>query len=161
MQRVSPKNAKRPQPRASRNGAPHYCFCCGADNTEGMHLKFRVQEDESVVRGTFRMSSRYEGARSMVHGGIVATLLDEAMAKLNRPDRIVAPTAELRVEYLRPVPVGKKIVVEARRRARQGRNYWREGTIQDADGTLLAKGKARFVKIGDRQPAAPTGRARG
>jgi uncharacterized protein (TIGR00369 family) len=126
-----------------------------------MHLKFHVLENDSVVRGAFRMPARYQGSRSIVHGGIIATLLDEAMAKLNRPDQIVAPTAELRVEYLRPVPVGEKIVVEARRTARRGRNYWREGTIQDSEGNLLARGKARFVRIGDRQtPVAPR-RARG
>ena len=160
MQRANRKNAKRPQAQASRNGALNYCFCCGPDNAEGMHLKFGVQENDSVVRGAFRMPARYQGSRSIVHGGIVATLLDEAMAKFNRSDQIVAPTAELRVEFLRPVPVGKKIVVEARRTARQGRNYWREGIIQDAEGNLLARGKARFVKIGERR-AVQTGRSRG
>jgi len=102
-----------------------------------------------------RMPGRYQGSRKVLHGGIVALLLDEAMGKFNRLDEIVAPTAELSVEYLRPVPVGRKILVEARRIRQQGRNYWREGTIADADGKLLARGKGRFVKVADY--VAPSG----
>jgi uncharacterized protein (TIGR00369 family) len=137
-------------PTAARN----YCFGCGPHNTRGMHLKFQIEGADPVVRGNFRMPSRFQGSRNVLHGGIVALLLDEAMGKFNRMDRIIAPTAELSVQYLRPVPVGRKIVVEARQVRREGRNYWRECTIQDEDGKLLALGKGRFVKVGDA-PASP------
>jgi uncharacterized protein (TIGR00369 family) len=120
-----------------------------------MHLNFRFDGDGSVVRGAFKMPSKFQGSRKVLHGGIVALLLDEAMGKFNRLEEIVAPTAELSVEYLRPVPVGQKIVVEARRIRQEGRNYWRECTIQDEQGKLLARGKGRFVKVGER--AAPAG----
>lgn len=102
-----------------------------------------------MVRGSFRMPARYQGSRKVLHGGIVALLLDEAMGKFNRVDGIVAPTAELKVDYLRPVPVGRKILVEARRIRQEGRNYWRESTIADAGGKLLVRGKGRFVKVGE------------
>jgi uncharacterized protein (TIGR00369 family) len=117
-----------------------------------MHLKFQFDEENAAVRGAFRMPTRYQGSRGALHGGIIALLLDEAMGKLNRLDEIVAPTAELSIEYLRPVPVGQQIVVESRRVAQEGRNYWREGTVRDADGNVLARGKGRFVKVGDRVP---------
>ena len=117
-----------------------------------MHLKFKIEGDNPVVRGTFRMPGRYQGSRKVLHGGIVALLLDEAMGKFNRVDAIVAPTAELRVEYLRPVPVGQKILVSARRTRQEGRNFWRECQIEDAAGKLLARGKGRFVKVGDAPP---------
>jgi len=138
------------QPKAPRNTPRNVCFGCGQDNAEGMHLQFKFDEKNAVVRGAFRMDSRYQGSRAALHGGIIALLLDEAMGKLNRLDEIVAPTAELSIEYLRPVPVGRKIVVESRRVAQEGRNYWRECTIRDAEGNLLARGKGRFVKVGDR-----------
>jgi len=139
----------------TRSGARNYCFGCGPHNTGGMQLKFTVEGADPVVRGVLRMPGRYQGSRKVLHGGIVALLLDEAMGKFNRLDEIVAPTAELSVEYLRPVPVGRKILVEARRIRQQGRNYWREGTIADADGKLLARGKGRFVKVADY--VAPSG----
>ena len=133
----------------------NYCFACGPHNTGGMHLKFKAEGDDPVVRGTFRVPGRYQGSRKVLHGGIVALLLDEAMGKFNRMDAIVAPTAELRVEYLRPVPVGRKISVSARRIRQQGRNYWRECRIEDETGKLLVRGKGRFVKVGDA--VAPNG----
>jgi uncharacterized protein (TIGR00369 family) len=131
------------------------CFGCGPDNSGGMHLKFAVEgEGETiVVRGRLRMPTRYQGSRKILHGGIVALLMDEAMGKFNRVDEIVAPTGELSVRYLRPVPVGQKILVEARRLRQEGRNYWRECTIHNAEGKLLARGEGRFVKIGDHPVA--------
>ena len=144
---MTPKTNKK---KAVRNIPRNACFGCGQDNAEGMRLKFKFDEKKSVVRGAFRMASRYQGSRTALHGGIIALLVDEAMGKLNRLDEIVAPTAELRIEYLRPVPVGRKIVVESRRVAQAGRNYWRECTIRDGEGNLLARGRGRFVKVGDR-----------
>jgi uncharacterized protein (TIGR00369 family) len=117
-----------------------------------MHLKFGVEGADPVVRGSFRVPTRYQGSRKVMHGGIVALLLDEAMGKLNRVEAIVAPTAELSVQYLRPVPVGQKILVSARRTRQEGRNYWREGSIEDESGKLLARGRGRFVKIADATP---------
>ena len=145
---------KKANTKAGDNGSRNYCFGCGPHNTAGMHLRFEFSGTEPVVRGVFRMPGRYQGSRKTLHGGIVALLLDEAMGKFNRLDEVVAPTAELSVEYLRPVPVGRKIVVQARRIRRQGRNYWRESTIQDENGKLLARSKGRFVKIAERVPAA-------
>ena len=145
---------KKADTKAGANRPRNYCFGCGPYNTAGMHLRFQYEGTEPVVRGVFRMPGRYQGSRKTVHGGIVALLLDEAMGKFNRLDEVVAPTAELSVEYLRPVPVGQKIVVQARRTRHLGRNYWRESTIQDENGRLLARCKARFVKIGERMPAA-------
>ena len=126
------------------------CFGCGPANPKGMHLKFTMDGNDAVVRGAFRLPGHFQGSRQVLHGGIVALLVDEAMGKFNRLDEIIAPTAELSVEYLRPVPVGRKIVVEARRIRQEGRNYWREATIQDEQGKLLARGRGRFVKVGNR-----------
>ena len=147
------------QQKSPAKAARNVCFGCGPYNSQGMHLKFNLDGNEPVVRGAFRMPVRFQGSRKVLHGGIVALLLDEAMGKFNRLDEVIAPTAELSVEYLRPVPVGRKIVVEARRIRQQGRNYWRECTIQDGQGRLLARGKGRFVKVGDR--VAPLARTEG
>ena len=78
-------------------------------------------------------------------------LLDEAMGKLNRFHNARAVTAELSVEYLRPVPVDADIVVEAQEVSREGRNLFHRGEIRDANGKILARGKGRFVIVGERQ----------
>ena len=73
------------------------------------------------------------------------------MGKLSRLDGVVALTAEMTIEYVRLVPLRKKIVVEAWPTGQNGRHYFRECSIRDAQGKLLARGKGRFVKIAARK----------
>jgi len=56
-------------------------------------------------------------------------------------------TAELTVEYLKPVNVQDEIVVEGRETERKGRNIFMTGEIRDAAGLVLARSRARFVII--------------
>ena len=128
----------------------NFCFGCGAANPHSMRLKFSLIPEEPVVRGSLTIARRYQGPPHGVHGGIIALIVDEAMGKLSRVDGVVAVTGELTVEYLKPVPLGRKIIVEARPEKQMGRNYWRECTIRDSEGTLLVRSRGRFVKIAVR-----------
>ena len=56
-------------------------------------------------------------------------------------------TAELTVEYLKPVRVGEELTVEGFNARREGRQLYHEGEIRDAAGTLLARGRGRFVVV--------------
>jgi uncharacterized protein (TIGR00369 family) len=86
----------------------------------------------------------------MAHGGIIAVLLDEAMGKVCRFREVRAVTAELTVEYLKPVSVEGEIFVEAheQEQLRKGRYLFHVGEIRDAAGTVLARGRGRFVIVG-------------
>ena len=126
------------------------CFGCGADNPRGMKLTFEQDHDARKIIGHFRFGPEYQGSNRFLHGGIIAVLLDEAMGKLNRFHDVHAVTAELSVEYLRPVPIGEDIVVEAQEVSREGRNLMHRGEIRNTTGKVLARGKGRFVAIGDR-----------
>ena len=123
------------------------CFGCGGANARGMQLAFEQDDAARCIRGTFRMAPEYAGAGGFLHGGIIATLLDEAMGKVSRFRGVRAVTAELNIEYLRPVPVEQEIVVEGREVGAQGRNYHRTGEIRNAKGDVLARGRARFVDV--------------
>jgi len=146
------------QRRAGLKRPRNRCFGCGKDNAGGMKLKFVIDDENRRVHGSFRLPGRYEGPPAHAHGGIVALLIDEAMGKLNRPENIVALTAEMSIHYVRPVPLRKKITIEAHPTEHNGRNYWRECTIRDEHGNLLARGKGRFVKVADRIAPAATPR---
>jgi len=91
-----------------------------------------------------------KGGSGFLHGGIIALLLDEAMGKAARFHSEHAVTAELRVEYKRPIPAGAEIVVEGFVTRRDGRQLYHEGEIRTAAGVLLARGEGRFVVI-DRE----------
>ena len=91
----------------------NHCFGCGASNARGMQLTFEQDDERRRIVGRFTLGKEYEGGSGFLHGGIIATLIDEAMGKANRFRDVLAVTAELNVEYHRPVPVGAPFVVEA------------------------------------------------
>lgn len=130
--------------------ADNPCFGCGAANPRGMMLEFESDEERKRITGRFRIPAAYQGGPGFLHGGIIALLLDEAMGKVNRFSEVRAVTAELSVEYKRPVPVETEIVVEAFQVGHNGRSLVHEGEIRDAAGRVLAKGRGRFVVV-DRE----------
>jgi uncharacterized protein (TIGR00369 family) len=123
------------------------CFGCGGANPDGMKLTFEQDDDRKRIVGRFRIGDRYQGGTGFLHGGIIATLLDEAMGKVNRFSKVRAVTAELSVEYKRPVRVNEEIVVEGWQADRNGRSFFYEAEIRNAAGDVLARGKGRFVAI--------------
>jgi uncharacterized protein (TIGR00369 family) len=112
-----------------------------------MHLAFERDDERQRVMGRFRLGPEYQGATGFAHGGIIATVLDEAMSKVSRFFDVRAVTAELTVEYLKPVRIGEEIVVEGFNARREGRQLYHEGEIRDAAGKLLARGRGRFVVV--------------
>ena len=126
------------------------CFGCGGDNAGGMKLTFEQDNVNRKIVGRFVLGERYQGGGGFAHGGIIATLLDEAMGKVCRFREVRAVTAELAVEYLKPVNVQSEIVVEGRETEQKGRNLFMTGEIRDGVGEVLARGKGRFVIIGQK-----------
>jgi uncharacterized protein (TIGR00369 family) len=130
--------------------AENRCFGCGGANDGGMKLTFVQDNEKRRITGRFVLGERYQGGGGMGHGGIIATLLDEAMGKVCRFREARAVTAELSVQYLRPVSVRDEIIVEGWEEAEpKGRNLFHAGEIRNLAGDLLARGKARFVVVGE------------
>jgi uncharacterized protein (TIGR00369 family) len=126
------------------------CFGCGGANDGGMKLTFVQDNEKRRIVGRFVLGERYQGGGGMGHGGIIATLLDEAMGKVCRFREVRAVTAEISVQYLKPVSVRDEIIVEGWEEAEQkGRNLFHAGEIRNLAGDVLARGKARFVVIGE------------
>jgi uncharacterized protein (TIGR00369 family) len=125
------------------------CFGCGGANDAGMKLTFAQDNEKRRIVGRFILGERYQGGGGMAHGGIIATLLDEVMGKVCRFREVRAVTAELNVEYLKPVNVQGEIVVEGWEREQKGRNLFHVGEIRNVAGEVLARGTGRFVIIGE------------
>jgi acyl-CoA thioesterase FadM len=85
---------------------------------------------------------------------LIATLLDEAMSKLNRPLNVLAMTRHMEVDYLRPVPLYTPLVVTSRHVRREGRKLFHQAEIQLPAGTVLARGHGLFVVIDEKMLAA-------
>ncbi|HZR66984.1 MAG TPA: PaaI family thioesterase [Terriglobales bacterium] len=133
----------------------NFCFGCGHDNSEGMHLKFSLDRETRRVVGHFRLSKRYTGPPGYCHGGIIATILDEAMSKLSKFRDVIAPTAKMIVEYRKLVPLHKRLRVEAHEIGKRGRRLTRVAQIVDEKGTVLARSSGVFVVIDPERVFAP------
>ncbi len=123
------------------------CFGCGGANPRGLKLAFDADLEARRIIGRFRLGAEFQGGAGFLHGGIIATVLDEAMGKVCRFSDVRAVTAELTVEYLRPVRVGEEIQVEAFQTERHDRQFFHQGEIRNTAGQLLARGRGRFVAV--------------
>jgi uncharacterized protein (TIGR00369 family) len=119
-----------------------------------MKLAFVQDNASKRIVGKFILGETYQGGGGMAHGGIIATLLDEAMGKVCRFRDVHAVTAELNVQYLKPVKVDEEIVVQGYETDAKGRNLFLAAEIRNGAGEILAKGTGRFVVIGQKQKAA-------
>jgi uncharacterized protein (TIGR00369 family) len=131
------------------HAAQNRCFGCGPANATGLQLEFLLAEDGSVVC-LQTVPDRFEGPSGYVHGGIIATLLDEAMSKAVRASGRTSMTRQMEIDYLRPVPSGAAIRIEGRVVRSEGRKHWTEAKIMNAKGTALAQGKGLFIEIRSR-----------
>jgi len=121
------------------------CFGCGGANDSGMKLTFEQDNGRRKIVGRFVLGATYQGGGGMAHGGIIAVLLDEAMGKVCRFREARAVTAQLTVDYLKPIDVEQEVVVEACEEQQSGRNLFMVGEIRNLAGDVLARGKARLV----------------
>ena len=125
----------------------NYCFACGGNNPEGMRLKFTYDEERDCFVCRFRLSKRYTGPPGHCHGGIIATILDEAMGKVNKLRHVIALTKEIKVEYRKPVPLYKPLRVESREVRVRGRKHINEAEILNEKGEILARSEGLFIAV--------------
>ena len=125
----------------------NYCFGCGPDNPEGLQLKFYLDEARKTFVCRFKLPGKYVGPPAHAHGGIIATILDEAMGKVNKLRHVIALTREMKIEYLKPVPLGKPLIVEGHEKYVRGREHINVAEIRDEKGTVLARSRGKFVAI--------------
>ena len=137
---------KRLEPRQD-----NVCFGCGAGNARGMQLLFVADDETRRIRGEFKLGPEYQGGPKFLHGGIIALVIDEAMGKVSRFRQARAVTAEMTIEYLKPIVVNQEIVVEAfESEEPKGRNLYHACEIRSRDGAMLARGSGRFVIVGEK-----------
>jgi uncharacterized protein (TIGR00369 family) len=125
----------------------NFCFGCGKNNPEGMRLKFTYDEESDCFVCRFRLSKRYTGPPGHAHGGVIATVLDEAMGKVNKLREVVALTKQITVDYLRPVPLNQPLRVESRELRVRGRRHENVAEIVNRKGDVLARSKGLFIAI--------------
>src|ERR1700680_3245556 len=125
----------------------NYCFGCGTNNADGMRLRFTHDEGRNCFVCRFRLGKRYTGPPGHCHGGIIATILDEAMGKVNKLRHVIALTSEITVKYLKPVPLKQPLRVESRELRVRGRKHINTEEILNEKGEVLARSEGLFIAI--------------
>jgi uncharacterized protein (TIGR00369 family) len=125
----------------------NYCFACGQDNAEGMRLKFTYDQARDCFVCRVRLGKRYTGPPGHAHGGIIATILDEAMGKVNKLRQVIALTSRITVEYLKPVPLNQPLRVASREVSVRGKRHINLAEILDGKGEVLARSRGLFIAI--------------
>ncbi len=125
-----------------------HCFGCGVDNANGLGLTFYSVGTERVECETV-IADHFQGYPGVVHGGIVATILDEIVGRVlltGDPTRRLM-TAKLVVRYRKPVPTDQPLKVIAWLTRDKGRLATAHSEIRLSDGTLAAESEGTMVEV--------------
>lgn len=124
----------------------HGCFVCGADNPHGLRLKFRVEDGE--IRADFHPDTRHEGYRGIIHGGVIASALDETMFwAASYESRRFHVSTQLEVRYQKKVEVGKGYLLVARVAESHRRMCFTTAELRAANGEVCASATGRFFPM--------------
>ena len=121
------------------------CFVCGARNMVGLKLEFR-REGECVV-AEFLPEEQFQGFPGMVHGGILAALLDETLSRVGLFYQQWVMTGRLEIRYRRPALVGQLLRVRGEVEQHRARLLLARGTITLAadPAVVIAEGQGTFL----------------
>ena len=136
------------------------CFGCSPHNERGLQLSF-THVSTSGVRVAYTAPEHTCGTPGIIHGGIQAALLDEAIGfavfahdqSAGDPSvetgavRRNVVTVEFDLRYRRPAPTGVELVLQAEVVHVNGKDYLAVGQILAADGTLLTSATARWRRM--------------
>ena len=121
------------------------CFGCGKENESGLRLDFEIRDD-GKLETRFTPRSNHGGWEGVFHGGLMATLLDEAMMAYLYFTGTNAATASLSVRFRAPVGIGEELVVTAWEKGRRGRVV--EMTAEARrEGAVVARGSSRCLVV--------------
>lgn len=132
--------------------ADHHCFACGAGNPIGMGLHIEIGEGRASTEWV--VGPDYVGWSDKVHGGIIATLLDEVMAWAPSSFDSWAVTAEMSVRYRSPASPGELLTAMGKVVERRRRIYRVAGEVRGPDGRLIAEGTGRYLGASPSEKSA-------
>ncbi|MBN6036020.1 PaaI family thioesterase [Amycolatopsis sp. 195334CR] len=144
-----------PHPQAPPAGTKlgmHYehCFGCGDQQDAGLRLRSTVGEGGTVT-SQFLVTEAHQGAPGLAHGGLLACAFDEALgATVGHLLRRPAVTGKLETDFVKPVPVGSTLFIQAKLDGVAGRKIYvsADGRLDAEDGPIALRARGLFVQVG-------------
>jgi acyl-coenzyme A thioesterase PaaI-like protein len=125
------------------------CFVCGVENPVGLRLKI-YQTEPGVIETTYTAPDHFQGYPGVLHGGIVASLLDEISGRVLMGDpsepRFMF-TGKMEVKYRKNVPTGKPLRVVGKAGKSKGKTAEGWAGIYDEEGILLAEANTLLIDV--------------
>ena len=122
------------------------CFVCGQENSTGLQAVFNCDPENLRSFCRLTLGERFQGWQGVVHGGVIASLLDEACIYAGRSLAETLVTAELSVRYRKPVPVGQEVTVQGEVLERR-RKVLKVRARLELDGELHVEAEARIFLL--------------
>ncbi len=121
------------------------CYGCGPANDHGLQMDFALDRGNDRVEATWRTPAFATGYGRMVHGGVISTMLDEAMGwALWGLLRKIGVTAEMTVRFSRPLFIGKTYIVRGSVARSDATSATVDAVVLDRRGRTLAEGTGEF-----------------
>lgn len=134
---------------AERPSPARLCFGCGSENPHGLAMRFRLEDGRAIAE--FTAPEHLQGFPGRVHGGGVATMLDEAMGWAVYGQGVLAMTARLTMRFRGSVPLGEPLTVSGWVTRDRGRFLELRSELRSQRGSLLAEAEGVFVRVSGRQ----------
>src|SRR5512147_525637 len=122
------------------------CYVCGKKNPVGLAVDFEIDAVARAMSASFIPSDDHQGYEGIVHGGILSSLLDEAMAKLAYGLGIPAMTAEITVKFKAPAAPGDRLLVSGRLTEESKKLILAEAAITRGP-VVIAEAKGKLLRI--------------
>jgi uncharacterized protein (TIGR00369 family) len=124
------------------------CLVCGRDNPHGLHLSLHVDTSTSEVSAEWTPRPEHIGFQGIVHGGILATVLDEVMVwAATWSGKRFCVCGELTLRYRQSVSVGVPVVIQAKIEAVRSRLIEASGVIRDSKGVVFCTATGKYVPV--------------
>jgi len=128
------------------NSRDDYCFACGKDNPIGLHLEFKFDGDKYTTKKT--LPREYQSYDGILHGGIITTLLDEAMGGyIIDKYKKTAMTGRLEVRYRQPTKIGDELTINAWQEAKRKNIITMKAEIVNSEGSVTAEASAKMAVV--------------
>lgn len=137
------------EPVEERRRLAQRCFGCGPLNPVGLGMQFRLENGRAMAE--FTPSPHHQGFPGHMHGGLVATMLDEAMGWAVYGQGVWAMTAKMSVRFRETVPLSGTLVVTGEVVRNRGRLLDLRGEVRTRDGKLLAYAEGVFMRVTGRR----------
>jgi uncharacterized protein (TIGR00369 family) len=123
-----------------------FCFVCGKENEHGLKLSF--SSDKGRSSSEFILQQHFQGYKDIIHGGIIAAILDEAMIHAAVSENLSPVTAEITVRYKQPLSSGSPAIVEAELTQNGPRIIEARARITDnTSGIVIAEATGKMIPL--------------